>query len=260
MDVIDQLAKIHVPLLYFSGGEPLVNKDHMKLFEYAKKKKMICVVDTNATLITKDIARRFVDMKFDVVTLSLHGPEKVHNVIMNDRVSSRNNFKRAVKGIRELMDARGEYNLPIVKINCVMSSLNYRHLKEVYKIAKELKVDMLDFANLSFIDEPTIKLHTKALKDKLNLDDKSAYAYLLPSLPSFDWDKLYKDMLIINKWAKKDKMAVNFYPSYTREQLIAHYTDLSFSKIKACIYPWFFIVMRPNGDVTACSNIFFVGM
>jgi radical SAM protein with 4Fe4S-binding SPASM domain len=54
-------------------------------------------------------------------------------------------------------------------------------------------------------------------------------------------------------------MAVNFYPTYTQDQLIAHYTNLSFSKSKACIYPWFFIAIRPNGDVTACSEYFLRG-
>jgi len=257
LKVVDELAKIHVSLIYFTGGEPLLNEENLKVFEYTKKKGIICIIDTNATLITKKVAREFVKMKLDVLTVSLLGPEKIHNkIIVDDRTQFRNNFKKSIKGIKEVLKARKENNLPIVKINCVISSLNYKYLVDVYKIARKLNVDMLDFSHLSFIDKPTSILHAQVLKKRLKLDDNSAFGYLLPSLNKFNWNELYKESLLIRKLSKKDKLIVGFYPTYTEKQLASHYSDLSFSKTKMCIYPWFFTSIRPNGDITACSEYF----
>src|SRR5512137_257197 len=52
--LLDDLADFQVPVVLFSGGEPLIRPDILELIEYAAKKKMRAVVSTNGTLITPD--------------------------------------------------------------------------------------------------------------------------------------------------------------------------------------------------------------
>ncbi|UCH23855.1 MAG: radical SAM protein, partial [Deltaproteobacteria bacterium] len=55
--LIDDLAGFGVPVLLFSGGEPLVRKDLPELAAYAVKKGMRAVISTNGTLISPKLAR-----------------------------------------------------------------------------------------------------------------------------------------------------------------------------------------------------------
>ena len=50
--MIDDLAAYGVPVMLFSGGEPLVREDLVELAAYAVEKGMRAVISTNGTLIT----------------------------------------------------------------------------------------------------------------------------------------------------------------------------------------------------------------
>src|SRR5512143_1062733 len=55
--LLDDLAAFGVPVVLFSGGEPLVRKDLPELASYAVGKGMRAVISTNGTLITASLAR-----------------------------------------------------------------------------------------------------------------------------------------------------------------------------------------------------------
>ena len=69
--VLDDLAQFGVPAVLFSGGEPLVRKDVFELAEYARSLNLHVVMSTNGTLITPEIAKRFVELKFAYIGISL---------------------------------------------------------------------------------------------------------------------------------------------------------------------------------------------
>jgi len=54
--LLDDLAAFGVPVVLFSGGEPLVRKDLPELAAYAVAKGMRAVISTNGTLITPAMA------------------------------------------------------------------------------------------------------------------------------------------------------------------------------------------------------------
>ncbi|MBW1862545.1 MAG: radical SAM protein, partial [Deltaproteobacteria bacterium] len=56
-NLIDDLAEFGVPVILFSGGEPLMRHDLVELASYAVDKGIRAVVSTNGTLITKEKAR-----------------------------------------------------------------------------------------------------------------------------------------------------------------------------------------------------------
>ena len=59
---IDDLAEFNVPVLLFSGGEPLMRKDFFELAEYAAAKGIRPTLSTNGTLITREVAERIKKM------------------------------------------------------------------------------------------------------------------------------------------------------------------------------------------------------
>lgn len=97
--VIDDLARYEIPVLLFSGGEPLVRSDIFELARYAKEKGLRIVLSTNGALITSDVACKIKESGFSYVGVSLDGMEKTHDHFRG--VSGA--FARTVSGIRELV-------------------------------------------------------------------------------------------------------------------------------------------------------------
>jgi radical SAM protein with 4Fe4S-binding SPASM domain len=71
--VIDDLADMGVPLILFTGGEPLLREDIWELARYAGNRGLKTALSTNGTLITSDIARRIRDSGIEYAGISLDG-------------------------------------------------------------------------------------------------------------------------------------------------------------------------------------------
>lgn len=93
---IEDIAKLGVSTLIFSGGEPLLRSDIFELARFAKDKGIRPTLSTNGTLITGEMARKIKEAGFLYVGISLDGMQET-----NDRFrKSEGAFERAVKGIR----------------------------------------------------------------------------------------------------------------------------------------------------------------
>ncbi|MBI2914354.1 MAG: putative heme d1 biosynthesis radical SAM protein NirJ1 [Firmicutes bacterium] len=94
--LIEDLARIKVPVILFSGGEPLLRDDVLFLSEYAAEKGIRPTISTNGTLINPEMVRRFMDIGVGYVGISLDGVGEV-----NDRFRGRPGaFEKALAGIR----------------------------------------------------------------------------------------------------------------------------------------------------------------
>src|SRR5665647_3009133 len=51
---IDHLAEFKVPVILFSGGEPLLREDLIELVTYAKSKGIRATISTNGTLLSRE--------------------------------------------------------------------------------------------------------------------------------------------------------------------------------------------------------------
>ena len=78
-DVIDQLAEFEIPTVLFSGGEPLLRPDLFELADYAREQGIRCVLSTNGTLITDEVADRIKAGGFAYVGISIDGIGEVHD-------------------------------------------------------------------------------------------------------------------------------------------------------------------------------------
>ncbi|MEI6296850.1 MAG: radical SAM protein [bacterium] len=123
--IMDILNESGVGALTITGGEPLLRSEVLFLVLKAAKKYGIEVgLNSNATLITKDIACRLKNEGLNRVLCSLLGLEVVHNFIS----CAEDGFSQAIKGIENLIGA----GLP-VSINMVASKHNH---KEIFKVAE----------------------------------------------------------------------------------------------------------------------------
>jgi len=73
LSVIDDLADMGVPLILFTGGEPLLREDIWELARCAGNHGLKMALSTNGTMITSDIARRIKESGIEYAGISLDG-------------------------------------------------------------------------------------------------------------------------------------------------------------------------------------------
>ena len=70
---IDDLAASNVPLVIFTGGEPLVRPDIWELAEYSRENGIRTALSTNGTLITDEVAKKIKRSGIEYAGISLDG-------------------------------------------------------------------------------------------------------------------------------------------------------------------------------------------
>lgn len=73
MRVIDDLAEMGIPLILFSGGEPLLREDIWDLARHARGHGLKMALSTNGTLITPGVAGRIRECGIEYAGISLDG-------------------------------------------------------------------------------------------------------------------------------------------------------------------------------------------
>ncbi|GAX59184.1 Fe-S oxidoreductase [Candidatus Scalindua japonica] len=86
------------PRINLCGGEVLLYKDWFKFLSFVKSKHLECFLTTNGTMLEEN-AEKIVDLCLDKISLSLDGPEKIHNIA---RGVGDNVFKKAIRGIESI--------------------------------------------------------------------------------------------------------------------------------------------------------------
>jgi radical SAM protein with 4Fe4S-binding SPASM domain len=133
--LIEQLADLgkdqpFMPVLVFSGGEPLCREDLFELVGQAQTAGIIPALATNGTLIDAKVARQMQDSGIVRVAVSLDGATaEVHNKLRQLDGA----FERALEGISYLR----EKNVPF-QLNTTLTRHNAEQLADIYELAESL--------------------------------------------------------------------------------------------------------------------------
>ncbi len=138
---IYDLAEFGVPVILFSGGEPLLRDDLLELAGLAREQGIRVALSTNGTLITKEIAERLKNIGFAEVGISLDGVEAT-----NDRFrGKRGAYQAAIKGIRNCV-ALGLR----VSLRLTITRFNYEEIPAIFQLVEEEGIDRVCFYHLAY--------------------------------------------------------------------------------------------------------------
>lgn len=128
--MIEELDRNFVPVLAFSGGEPLTDPDFFPVAELAASKEIYLSVATNGVLLTKDMCRRLKDVGVRYVEVSLDSsyPE-YHDVFRG--ISGL--WKKTVEGIENAVKAG-----LLVGVAPTITRDNLRDLQNLYQLTQNL--------------------------------------------------------------------------------------------------------------------------
>jgi radical SAM protein with 4Fe4S-binding SPASM domain len=80
--LVDQMVDTGVPLLFMSGGEPMMRKNFWAILEHARHGGMHVTISTNATMIDREAAKRLKSLGVDWIATSLYGPPHFHDAMV----------------------------------------------------------------------------------------------------------------------------------------------------------------------------------
>lgn len=162
--VIKELKENNFTYIKFTGGEPFIRKDMIKILKYASELGFDMDISTNASLITDEIAKELKNIKFSMVHVSLDGNDKYSH----EYVRGENTFEKTIRGIKYLTN-----NQIYTRIGTVIYKQNEDKLEEIVKLAIELKANEIIFSFMEAVgrlegDETLIsKRTTDSVKEEL---------------------------------------------------------------------------------------------
>ncbi|MBC2717755.1 MAG: 12,18-didecarboxysiroheme deacetylase [Desulfobacteraceae bacterium] len=154
--LIDDLSAMGVPVLLFSGGEPLMRKDLPELAEYAVKKGMRAVISTNGTLIDRDTARILKSIGLSYIGISLDGMKDI-----NDKFRGVDGaFDAALEGIKNCQEAGIK-----VGLRFTINKFNVNEIPALFDLLEEREVPRVCFYHLVYAGRGS-----ELIKDDLTLE------------------------------------------------------------------------------------------
>lgn len=199
--IIDSLAEFKVPLILFSGGEPLLRKDIFEIAGYAKKKGIKSVLSTNGTLIDGDMAENL--KVFEYVGVSLDGLAST-----NDRFRGvEGAYERAFNGLLRASE------VVLSGIRFTVSKYNYDDVLPLIELAREHEIPRFCLYHLvpsgraEFKDDITNEERRTLIDNLLREAEKEGLEIMTVDNPA---DGIYTYLRLKEIDPEKAEMAIEF--------------------------------------------------
>lgn len=239
LKVIDRLASSSLQYISFSGGEPLMRRDIFQLMEYAVKNGLSVILDTNATLITENIAKILAEIGVTAVIGSLDGNQSTHESLRGTR--SFNLVLEAVQVCRK-------QDIYVV-INTVVNAENIDSLEDIAAICVNNDVNVLKYESIlpagrAVFNKQLLINHNseqaEAARGERRITDGNTNTSI--------------GMKIHQKINSIRKMYLNRLPIITPVPSEAFLHDYSFR----CLSGKSFISISCNGNIAPCPSLCFL--
>lgn len=151
--LIDDLWLSGTTHLYFAGGgEPFMHPRLLDILRHAKRRGMVCYVNTNFTLVNESIARELARLKVDHLTVSVWAGNATTYALTHP-----NKDERTFERLRQVLTAlnHGKRVVPKVKAYNVIFSLNYDGLEAMAEFAASTGCESVEFTVIDTIPGKT---------------------------------------------------------------------------------------------------------
>lgn len=246
--MIDEISYLK-PHIYITGGEPFLYKGIMEFGNYVKKKNLTVQIVTNGVKL-EEKAEEIIDNEWDMVCVSLDGPEEIHDKCRRVKGA----FKTMKKGVEKIQKIKEERNLknPLVFLLTTLSSTNYETLEETINVGQELNPDGMIIYYSWFTSQKVGEKHEEIIKNEIGIKPFAWKSYVRDNSDA-DFDALKNTVKRIKQ--EKWKKPVVFVPNIKINEIERYYKDPEdFLGWKNCLTPWVEANIMPNGDVVNCRD------
>lgn len=141
IDLLDDLSSFGVPVVLFSGGEPLIRPDLLDLMKHASSKGMRAVISTNGTLIDGKMAKSLKEVGLSYVGISLDGLQQTHDEFR--RIPG--TYSRVIRAIKNCKE-----NGLKVGLRFTVNKRNYKEIPGVFDLVESENIPRICFYHLVY--------------------------------------------------------------------------------------------------------------
>lgn len=256
IEVIDKLADAGVIILAFSGGEPTIRKDILKLIRHAHSRGLYIACATNAlTFADRSVVKRFKKAGLEFAQISLDGLDPdTHDEFRGVKGA----FSKTIQGIKNCV-AEGLF----VEVATTATHYNYREIPALIRYVDGLGVNWFMVYNfvptgrgIDIIDQDLTPREREELLTILwsSLKDKSLKVNCLSTAPQFA-------RVGIQETEREMGISLTQVDGQCEQVVVpTHFYNPSFSgKLKnlasfigGCGAGRFYMAIEPNGDLYPC--------
>ena len=226
--IIDELHKLNVFMINFSGGEPLLREDLEELIDYANKKGIQTRIQTNAFTLSEERIRSLLSAGLTSIEISLDGANpKTHDTFRRLEGS----FQHTVDAISILVNKNA-----LLQVDSVITTMNLNEIPQIISLLYQFGVRRIFLMRLISAG--------RALDNRSLYPTPEEYIRLLRQV--YELDQKIPDMFI-------------FYPNlpasyYERSIGLGNYEKLKNQEIiEQCIVGGMSCTIGPSGDIMPCD-------
>lgn len=183
--MLDDMAEFGVPILLFSGGEPLMRKDIFELMAYAKDKGIRPTLSTNGTLITPAVAKKLKDLGLHYVGISMDGFGETHDKFRGMKGA----FDKMITGIHNSIGAGLK-----VSLRFTITKHNSPDIPKVFDLMDEHDIHRVCFYHLVYSGRGS-----DISRDDLTLEESRQWVdYIFDKAEEYHRRGIEKDILTID--------------------------------------------------------------
>jgi MoaA/NifB/PqqE/SkfB family radical SAM enzyme len=244
---IRELKRMGTRMLFLAGGgEPFMHPRIMDILACAKHCGMRIFINTNFTLIDKKMAREIVDLKIDLIHVSmLAGSAKTYALVHPNK--SEETFYRIKEILEYLMRERklkgqeAPTPFPHIDLYYVVFNRNYRDIADMAGFAMEVRANSLEFMPVDVIPGKTDSLLLNEVQKKEVLAE------------------VIKQKLRLDAFNKREGGIVTFIEQYdsfisrmSAESAVRGAYEAHTVTAQPCYAGWAFARILASGDVNPC--------
>ncbi|MGH2542850.1 MAG: radical SAM protein, partial [Ardenticatenaceae bacterium] len=230
------------PKIGLAYTEPLIHKQSLEFCRAIVDRGFFCSITTNGFMLPR-LAEALVEIGVHEITISIDGPEEVHDRIRGRKGSFRNLYQ-GIERLNEAREAQGR-RLPVIRFSYTLTDENYTHMAEFCRQVEALRPASLNFSHLNFISEEMATAHNSRYNGNLAVTRSNLGEM---ELDKIDTGAMWQALLELKQYAQ----ARPGFPSLTivpdfpaRAGLDVFYKQpLAFVGGRNCTDPWRMLMIR----------------
>lgn len=244
--ILEELKVMGTKTIFLAGGgEPFAHPDIMKILRCIKENNMGVFINSNFTLINKEMAKEIVKLKVDHIHVSLlAGTSGTYAKIHPNKTEE--TFRKIIdllKYISLLKEKTGQHlydPLPHINLYYVIFNKNYSEIDKMMDLAIETKADSVEFTPLDVIPGKT---------DCLLLSKKES---------EYVTEILNKQSLRIDQYNIQEPVKINitqkdsFLKRMNSSRALSGRYESEGVINQPCYVGWAFVRVKADGNVNPC--------
>lgn len=235
------------------GGEPLLYTHLDETLAAIQSHKLVSYITTNGLLVEKKV-ESFMRNGLNILQISLDGWDEESQF---KRGNVKGSFSTITKGIRSVLDHKGNKSFPIVRVATVITKNNYHSLDRIQIMLHEYGVREWVLNNYQFVTNKILKSHasfnsTTGVGEIIVGDRIDNDSYFSPE----ETKQLKKSLDQICAQAKPLQMRISYNWNI---DLDAYYSPAMPTRESKCLLPFNRVDILADGSMTLCMGGYKIG-